>query len=62
MPVATLPGLLTSVSLLSGTTNSPSHLARASSYLAGSTNPYELTFPHRKFEEPPRSCLLQPCQ
>ncbi|PKI26272.1 hypothetical protein CRG98_049039, partial [Punica granatum] len=62
MPVATLPGLLTRVSLLSCTAISPSHLARASSSLAGSTNRYELTFLHRKFIEPPRSCPLQPCQ
>ncbi|OWM76705.1 hypothetical protein CDL15_Pgr009389 [Punica granatum] len=30
--------------------------------LAGSANPCELTFLHRKFTEPPPSCLLQPCR
>ncbi|PKI32374.1 hypothetical protein CRG98_047233, partial [Punica granatum] len=60
--LATLPGLLTCASLLSCTANSPSYLARASCNLAGSANPCELTFLHRKFAELPRSCLLQPCR
>ncbi|PKI37790.1 hypothetical protein CRG98_041819 [Punica granatum] len=28
----------------------------------GSANPCELTLLHRKFAEPPRLCLLQPCR
>ncbi|PKI49709.1 hypothetical protein CRG98_029899, partial [Punica granatum] len=47
VPLATLPGLLTRASLLFC-----NH--------AGASNPCELTFLHRKFAEPPRSCLLQP--
>ncbi|PKI33865.1 hypothetical protein CRG98_045744, partial [Punica granatum] len=60
-PLATLPGLLTRASLLSITASSPSHHARGSSNLDGSANPCEFTFHHRKFAEPPRSCLLQHC-
>ncbi|PKI62271.1 hypothetical protein CRG98_017335 [Punica granatum] len=60
VPLATLEGLLTRASLLSSTASSPSHLARASCNLGGSANPCEFTFQHRKFAEPPRSCLLQP--
>ncbi|PKI38309.1 hypothetical protein CRG98_041304 [Punica granatum] len=60
--VATSPSLLTCASLLSCTTSSPSHLARASSNLAGSANRCEFIFHHRKFAEPPRSCLLQHCR
>ncbi|PKI35482.1 hypothetical protein CRG98_044127 [Punica granatum] len=59
MPLTTLPGLLTRVSLLSCTVSSSSHLARATCHLAGSAIPCELTFLHRKFVELPRSCLLQ---
>ncbi|PKI33941.1 hypothetical protein CRG98_045667 [Punica granatum] len=62
VPFATLPGLLTRASLLSCTASSPSHLARASYNLAGSANPCEPTFLHRKFAEPPRSCFLEPCR
>ncbi|PKI42356.1 hypothetical protein CRG98_037253 [Punica granatum] len=62
VPLATLAGPLTRVSLLSCTASSPSHLARASCNLGGSANPCEFTFLHRKFAEPPRSCLLQPCR
>ncbi|PKI77280.1 hypothetical protein CRG98_002327, partial [Punica granatum] len=62
VPFATLPGLLTRASLLSCTASSPSHLARAFCNLARSANPCEFTFLHSKFAEPPRSCLLQPCQ
>ncbi|PKI41973.1 hypothetical protein CRG98_037633 [Punica granatum] len=62
VPLATLPGLLTRVSLLSCTTSSPSHLARASCNLAGSANPCEFTFLQRNFAEPPPSCLMQPCR
>ncbi|PKI63121.1 hypothetical protein CRG98_016481 [Punica granatum] len=60
--LATLPGPLTLASLLSCTLSSPSHLARASCNLAGSANPCKFTFLHRKFAEPPCSCLLQPCR
>ncbi|PKI40465.1 hypothetical protein CRG98_039144, partial [Punica granatum] len=49
VPLATLPGLLTRASLLFCN-------------LAGSANPCELTFLHRRFAEPPRSCLLRPCE
>ncbi|PKI49272.1 hypothetical protein CRG98_030315 [Punica granatum] len=62
VPLATLPGLLPRASLLSCTASSSSHLARASCNLAGSATPCELTFLHRKFVEPPRTCLLQPCR
>ncbi|PKI38052.1 hypothetical protein CRG98_041557 [Punica granatum] len=62
VPLATLPGLLTRASLLSSTASSPSHLARASCNLAGSTHPCELSFQLRKFVEAARSCLLQPCR
>ncbi|PKI58235.1 hypothetical protein CRG98_021371 [Punica granatum] len=62
VPLITLPGPLIPASLLSCTASSPSHLARASYNLAGSANPCELTFLHRKFAEPPRSCHLQPCR
>ncbi|PKI34368.1 hypothetical protein CRG98_045241 [Punica granatum] len=62
VPFATLPGLLTRATFISCTASSPSHLVRASCNLAGSSNPCELTFPHRKFAEPPHSCLLQPCR
>ncbi|PKI38491.1 hypothetical protein CRG98_041118 [Punica granatum] len=62
VPLATWLGLLTRASLLSCSASSPSHLIRASCNLAGSANPCELTFLHRKFAEPPRSCLLQPCR
>ncbi|PKI58405.1 hypothetical protein CRG98_021223 [Punica granatum] len=55
-------GLLTRASLLSSTASSPSQLARASCNLVGSANPCEFTFQHRKFAEPARSCLLQPCR
>ncbi|PKI33447.1 hypothetical protein CRG98_046162 [Punica granatum] len=61
-PLSTLLGLLTRVSFISSTACSPSHLARASCNIPGSANPCELTFPHRKFAVPPRSCLLQPCR
>ncbi|PKI44911.1 hypothetical protein CRG98_034693 [Punica granatum] len=59
-PLSTLLGLLTRASLSSCTANSPSHLARATCNLARSANRCEFTFLHRKFAEPPRSCLLQP--
>ncbi|PKI32381.1 hypothetical protein CRG98_047228 [Punica granatum] len=49
VPLATLPGWLTRASLLFCN-------------LAGSANPCELTFLHRKFVKPSRSCLLQPCR
>ncbi|PKI50345.1 hypothetical protein CRG98_029266 [Punica granatum] len=62
VPHATVPGLLTRASVLSCTAGSPSHLAPASCNLAGSANPCEFTFLHRKFAERPRSCLLQPCR
>ncbi|PKI31908.1 hypothetical protein CRG98_047701 [Punica granatum] len=62
VPLATLPGLLTRSSKLSDTASSPSHLALASFNLAGFANPYEFYIFHRKFTEPHRSCLLQPCR
>ncbi|PKI63561.1 hypothetical protein CRG98_016046, partial [Punica granatum] len=62
VPLATLPSLLIPAILLSYLASSPSHLAHASCNLAGSANPFECTFLHRKFAEPPRSCLLQPCR
>ncbi|PKI62456.1 hypothetical protein CRG98_017151, partial [Punica granatum] len=61
VPLATLPGLLTSASLLFGFASSPSLLAHAYCNLAGSAHPCEFTFRLRKFAEPARSCLLQPC-
>ncbi|PKI57348.1 hypothetical protein CRG98_022259, partial [Punica granatum] len=62
VPLAILPGLLTPASLLFCFASSPSLLARASCSLAGSSHPCELTLPLRKFAEPARSCLLQPCR
>ncbi|PKI54898.1 hypothetical protein CRG98_024708, partial [Punica granatum] len=62
VPLATLSGLLTRASLLFCLASSPSMLARASSNLAGSAHPCELSFLLRKFVEPARSCLLQPCR
>ncbi|PKI45035.1 hypothetical protein CRG98_034574, partial [Punica granatum] len=62
VPLATLPGLLSRASLLFCLARSPSQLARASCNLAGSVHPCEFTFLLRKFVEPARSCLLQPCQ
>ncbi|PKI41282.1 hypothetical protein CRG98_038327, partial [Punica granatum] len=62
VPLATLPGLLTRASLLFGFPSSPSLLARASCNLAGYAHPCEFTFPLRKFAEPARLCLLQPCR
>ncbi|PKI63127.1 hypothetical protein CRG98_016487, partial [Punica granatum] len=62
VPLATLPGLLTHARLLSGSSSTPSQLSRGSGNLAGSTNPCALTFLHRKFAEPDRSCHLQPCR
>ncbi|PKI75976.1 hypothetical protein CRG98_003634 [Punica granatum] len=61
-PLATLLGLLTRASLLFCFASSPSLLARASCNLAWSTHPCEFTFLLRKFAEPTRSCLLQPCR
>ncbi|PKI69494.1 hypothetical protein CRG98_010113, partial [Punica granatum] len=61
VPLATLLGMLTHASLLFGCTSSPSLLARASCKLTGSAHLCEFTFPFRKFAEPSRSCLLQPC-
>ncbi|PKI37330.1 hypothetical protein CRG98_042279, partial [Punica granatum] len=60
--LATLPGLLTGVSLLSCFASSSSLLARASCNLAESDPPCEFTFMLRKFVEPARSCHLQPCR
>ncbi|PKI75322.1 hypothetical protein CRG98_004286, partial [Punica granatum] len=60
--LATLPGLLIHVSLLSYFASSPSLLARASCNLAGSAHPCKFTFILRKFAEPARSCFLQPCR
>ncbi|PKI45295.1 hypothetical protein CRG98_034314, partial [Punica granatum] len=62
VPHATLPGLLTRASLLSYFASSPSLLAPASCNLAGSAHQCEFTFLVRKFAEPARSCILQPCR
>ncbi|PKI34104.1 hypothetical protein CRG98_045505, partial [Punica granatum] len=62
VPLATLPGLLTRASLLFCFASSPSLLACASYNLAGSAHPCEFTFRLRKFADPARSCLLQPCR
>ncbi|PKI35396.1 hypothetical protein CRG98_044213 [Punica granatum] len=62
LPLATLPGLLTRAILLFCFASSPSLPARASCNLAGSTHPCEFTFLFRKFADPTRSCLLQPCR
>ncbi|PKI64495.1 hypothetical protein CRG98_015112, partial [Punica granatum] len=65
VPLATLPalpGLLTRASLLFPFASSPYPLALATCNLAGSAHPCEFTFPHRKFAEPARSCILQPCR
>ncbi|OWM63566.1 hypothetical protein CDL15_Pgr014215 [Punica granatum] len=76
LPIATLPGLLTRASLHFGFASSPSLLARASCNhastlillarascnLARYAHPCEFTFLLRKYPEPARSCLLQPCQ
>ncbi|PKI32369.1 hypothetical protein CRG98_047240, partial [Punica granatum] len=62
VPLATLPVLLTRASLIFCFGNSPSHIAPASCNLAWSAHPCEFTFLLRKFAEPARSCLLQPCR
>ncbi|PKI48809.1 hypothetical protein CRG98_030799 [Punica granatum] len=62
VPLATLPGLLTRASLLFCFPSSPSLLARASCNLAWSAHPCEFTFLLRKFAEPARLCLIQPCR
>ncbi|PKI51305.1 hypothetical protein CRG98_028303, partial [Punica granatum] len=62
VPLATLPGLLTRASLLLCFASSPSLLVGASCNLAGSAHPCEFTFWLRKFAEPARSCLIQPCR
>ncbi|PKI34291.1 hypothetical protein CRG98_045318, partial [Punica granatum] len=62
VPLATLPGLLTRASLLFSFAGTPSLLACASYNLAGSTHPCEFTFLLRKFADPARLCLIQPCR
>ncbi|PKI49259.1 hypothetical protein CRG98_030349, partial [Punica granatum] len=62
VPLATLPGLLSRASLLFSLASSASRLSRASCNITGFAHPCEFTFQHRKFAEPPRSCLLQPCR
>ncbi|PKI35323.1 hypothetical protein CRG98_044286, partial [Punica granatum] len=62
VPLATLPGLLTRASLLFCFASSPSLLVGASCNLAGSVHPCDFTFRLRKFAEPARSCLIQPCR
>ncbi|OWM87139.1 hypothetical protein CDL15_Pgr024029 [Punica granatum] len=61
MFLVTLPSLLTRESLLSCSASSPSLLDRASCNLARTAQPYEFTFRLRKFAELFRSCFLQPC-
>ncbi|PKI36260.1 hypothetical protein CRG98_043349, partial [Punica granatum] len=60
--LATLPGLLTRANLLFCFACSPSLLARAFCNLAGSAHPCEFTFLVRKFAQPARTCILQPCR
>ncbi|OWM71032.1 hypothetical protein CDL15_Pgr020734 [Punica granatum] len=62
VPLANLPSMLTHASLLSCTASLPNYLARASCNLAEPANPCQFTFLYRKFTEPPRSCLMQPCR
>ncbi|PKI33167.1 hypothetical protein CRG98_046442, partial [Punica granatum] len=62
VPHTILPGLLTRASLHFGFASSPSLLAPAYCNLAGSAHMCEFTFLLRKFTDPARSCLLQPCQ
>ncbi|PKI39922.1 hypothetical protein CRG98_039687 [Punica granatum] len=62
VPLATLPGLLTCASLLFGFASSPSLLAPAYCNLAGSAHLCEFTFLLRKYADPARSCILQPCR
>ncbi|OWM66871.1 hypothetical protein CDL15_Pgr008298 [Punica granatum] len=57
-----MPGLLTHGSLLFCFESSSSLLAPASCDLARSAHPCEFTFLLRKFPQPARSCLLQPCR
>ncbi|OWM66872.1 hypothetical protein CDL15_Pgr008299 [Punica granatum] len=61
LSLATLLSLLTRPSLLLCFASSPSLLAPASYNLAWSAHPCELTFLLRKFAEPARSCIVQPC-
>ncbi|PKI31321.1 hypothetical protein CRG98_048288, partial [Punica granatum] len=71
--LATLPGLFTRASLLSGFASSPSllarsscdlagQLARASCDLAGSAHPCEFTFTLNNYAEPAHSCFLLLCR
>ncbi|PKI55979.1 hypothetical protein CRG98_023635 [Punica granatum] len=60
--LATLSGLLTRASLLSGFESSRNLLARASFDLAGSAHPCEFTFTLRKFAEPAGSFFWRPCR
>ncbi|PKI50002.1 hypothetical protein CRG98_029606, partial [Punica granatum] len=59
---ATMPGLLTRASLLFCFASTPILLARASCNHAGSAHPCEFTFLLRKYADPARSCILQPCR
>ncbi|PKI49852.1 hypothetical protein CRG98_029763 [Punica granatum] len=58
-PLATLPGLLTRVSLLLCFASSPSPLARASCNLVGSAHPCEFTFMLRKVAGSAHPLVLQ---
>ncbi|PKI33042.1 hypothetical protein CRG98_046567, partial [Punica granatum] len=60
--LATLPGLLTRTSLLSCFASSTKLLARSSCDLDGSAHLCEFTITIRKYAEPARSCILQPCR
>ncbi|PKI37293.1 hypothetical protein CRG98_042316 [Punica granatum] len=60
--LATLPGLLTSASLLSCFTSSSSLLGRATCNLSEYAHPCEFTLMLRKFADPAGSCFVRPCR
>ncbi|OWM84133.1 hypothetical protein CDL15_Pgr010563 [Punica granatum] len=60
--LATLPGLLTRLSLLSRFATTRSLLAPASCNLVGSAHRCEFTFMLRKIAEPAGSCFWRPCR
>ncbi|OWM82848.1 hypothetical protein CDL15_Pgr029209 [Punica granatum] len=63
VPLTTLLGLLTRASYLFCFASSSNLLACASCNLAdGSAHPCEFTFLLRKYADPARSCILQPCR
>ncbi|PKI76207.1 hypothetical protein CRG98_003400, partial [Punica granatum] len=62
VPQTILPDRLTRASLLFCFASSPSLFARASCNRAWFANPCEFTFLLRRYAEPARSCLIQPCR